>query len=580
MDRVGLERMQTDILILGSGGAGLFAALHAEAANPELDITVATKGLLGKCGCTRMVQGGYNVALHPGDSVERHFMDTIEGGKWLPHQELAWTLVTKAVERVRELENEIGCFFDRNSDGTLHGKAFAGQSFDRTVHKGDLTGIEIINRLMEQVWARPGVRRLEEHRALALIPSRGGGSVAGVLLADVRTGELRFVQAQAVLLATGGGPTMYRYHTPSGDKSMDGIAMALRAGLPLRDMEMVQFHPTGLLAGPETRMTGTVLEEGLRGAGGHLLDGGKRRFMADYDPKLERATRDVVSRAIYAEIKAGRTTRYGGVYLSMAHLGPEKVAKEFKGMVERCADCGFDLAGGLVEVVPTAHYFMGGLVGNPDTSTAWPGLFVAGEDASGMHGANRLGGNGVANSTVFGGIAGDAMPRWIAANPGHRTPDEGVLAAEFSRALHPFAQRSGDLNALRERLLDLMWDDVGVIRDAAKLDRAAEKLSDLEAELMETGIPDTGRVFNLTWHDWLNLRSLVETSRVIALAAKRRENSRGAHFRSDFPEPGDLLTSRFTVVRQQSGKLDILDQPVLFTRVRPGETLLETMAAE
>jgi len=580
MDRVGLERMQTDILILGSGGAGLFAALHAEAANPELDITVATKGLLGKCGCTRMVQGGYNVALHPGDSVERHFMDTIEGGKWLPHQELAWTLVTKAVERVRELENEIGCFFDRNPDGTLHGKAFAGQSFDRTVHKGDLTGIEIINRLMEQVWARPGVRRLEEHRALALIPSRGGGSVAGVLLADVRTGELRFVQAQAVLLATGGGPTMYRYHTPSGDKSMDGIAMALRAGLPLRDMEMVQFHPTGLLAGPETRMTGTVLEEGLRGAGGHLLDGGKRRFMADYDPKLERATRDVVSRAIYAEIKAGRTTRYGGVYLSMAHLGPEKVAKEFKGMVERCADCGFDLAGGLVEVVPTAHYFMGGLVGNPDTSTAWPGLFVAGEDASGMHGANRLGGNGVANSTVFGGIAGDAMPRWIAANPGHRTPDEDVLAAEFSRALHPFAQRSGDLNALRERLLDLMWDDVGVIRDAAKLDRAAEKLSDLEAELMETGIPDTGRVFNLTWHDWLNLRSLVETSRVIALAAKRRENSRGAHFRSDFPEPGDLLTSRFTVVRQQSGKLDILDQPVLFTRVRPGETLLETMAAE
>ena len=575
-----LERMQTDILILGSGGAGLFAALHAHAANPELDVTVATKGLLGKCGCTRMVQGGYNVALHPGDSVERHFMDTIEGGKWLSHQELAWTLVTQAVERVRELENEIGCFFDRTPDGTLHGKAFAGQSFDRTVHKGDLTGIEIINRLMEQVWARPGVRRLEEHRALALIPARESGSIAGVLLADVRTGELRFVAAQAVLLATGGGPTMYRYHTPSGDKSMDGIAMALRAGLPLRDMEMVQFHPTGLLAGPETRMTGTVLEEGLRGAGGYLLDGAKRRFMGDYDQKLERATRDVVSRAIYAEMKAGRTTRYGGVYLSMAHLGPQKVAKEFKGMVERCADCGFDLAGGLVEVVPTAHYCMGGLVCNPDTSTEWPGLFVAGEDASGMHGANRLGGNGVANSTVFGGIAGDAMPKWIASNPGHRVPDEDVLAAEFSRALHPFAQKPGDLNRLRERLLDLMWEDVGVIRDAAGLDRALANLSDLEAELLETGIADNGRVFNLTWHDWLNLRSLVETSRVIALAAKRRENSRGAHFRSDFPEPGDLLTSRFTVVRQQSGKLDILDQPVLFTRVRPGETLLETIAAE
>src|ERR1051326_2703013 len=454
MPHVALERIETDILILGSGGAGLFAALHAHAANPALDVTVATKGLLGKCGCPRMVQGGYNVALHPGDSVERHFMDTIEGGKWLPHQELAWTLVSKAVERVAELENEIGCFFDRNPDGTLHGKAFAGQSFDRTVHKGDLTGIEIIGRLMEQVWARPGVRRLEEHRALALIPARDGGSIAGVLLADIPTGELVFVAARAVLLATGGGPTMYRYHTPSGDKSMDGIAMALRAGLPLRDMEMVQFHPTGLLAGPQTRMTGTVLEEGLRGAGGHLLDGAKRRFMADYDPKLERATRDVVSRAIYAEMRAGRTTRHGGVYLSMGHLGPAKVAKEFKGMVERCADCGFDLAGGLVEVVPTAHYFMGGLKCEPDTSTGWPGLFVAGEDASGMHGANRLGGNGVANSTVFGGIAGDTMPKWIAANPGRRAPDEDALAAEISRALHPFAQEPGDVNSLRERLLD------------------------------------------------------------------------------------------------------------------------------
>src|SRR5216684_722866 len=369
MDRMTLTRLETDILILGSGGAGLFAALHAVDANPDLDVTIATKGLLGKCGCTRMVQGGYNVALNPGDSIERHFMDTIEGGKWLPHQELAWTLVSKAVERVRELENEIGCFFDRNPDGTLHGKAFAGQSFDRTVHKGDLTGIEIINRLMEQVWARPGVRRLEEHRALALIPARDGGSVAGVLLADIRTGELRFVAAQAVLLATGGGPTMYRYHTPSGDKSMDGLAMALRAGLPLRDMEMVQFHPTGLLAGPDTRMTGTVLEEGLRGAGGHLLNGAMHRFMADYDPQLERATRDVVSRAIHAEMRAGRTTEHGGLYIKMAHLGRENVRKQFKGMVERCADCGFDLAGGLVEVVPTAHYFMGGVVCNVDTST-------------------------------------------------------------------------------------------------------------------------------------------------------------------------------------------------------------------
>jgi fumarate reductase flavoprotein subunit len=355
---------------------------------------------------------------------------------------------------------------------------------------------------------------------------------------------------------------------------MDGLAMALRLGLPLRDMEMVQFHPTGLLAGPDTRMTGTVLEEGLRGAGGHLLNGAMRRFMGDYDDKLERATRDVVSRAIYAEMKASRTTPNGGVYIKMGHLGPAKVAKNFKGMVDRCRDCGFDLAGGLVEVVPTAHYFMGGVNCKADTTTDWPGLFVAGEDASGMHGANRLGGNGVANSTVFGGIAGDVMPRWIATKPGHRPPDEHVLAAEIARALYPFTCKPGNLNGLREKLLDAMWDDVGVVRDRAGLDRGIAALDAIEEELLATGLCNDGRVFNLTWHDWLNLRSLTEISRVIALAARKRENSRGAHFRSDCPEPGELATSWFTVARQTAGAIEITDQAVEFTHVKPGETLL------
>src|SRR5437660_2987498 len=337
-----LRRIETDILILGAGGAGLFAALHAKKAAPDLDVMIVVKGLLGKCGCTRMVQGGYNVALAEGDSVERHFMDTVEGGKWLNNQDLAWKLVTEAQVRIRELENELGCFFDRNPDGTVHQKAFAGQTFDRTVHKGDLTGIEIINRLMEQVWRRD-VRRLEDHRALDLIPAADQSGLAGVLLLDIRTGEPLLVRAHAVLLATGGGPTMYKYHTPSGDKSCDGMAMALRAGLPLRDMEMVQFHPTGLLAGPGTRMTGTVLDEGLRGAGGFLLNGLGERFMLNYDLRGERATRDVVSRAIYCEMQAGRTTPMGGVWIEMNHLDHDMVARSFPGMVKRCADSGFDL---------------------------------------------------------------------------------------------------------------------------------------------------------------------------------------------------------------------------------------------
>ena len=572
------DTADTDILILGSGGAGLFAALHAFQANPDLRITVATKGLLGKSGCTRMVQGGYNVAVNAGDSVERHFMDTIEGGKWLPNQELAWTLVTKAIERVRELENELGCFFDRNPDGTLHGKAFAGQTFDRTVHKGDLTGIEIMNRLMEQIWARP-INRLEEHRAIALLPAEGSQAIAGVLLIDIRTGAFKVVRAKAVLLATGGGPTMYKYHTPSGDKSMDGLAMALRYGMPLRDMEMVQFHPTGVLAGPGTRMTGTIIEEGLRGAGGYLLNGANERFMFNYHERGERATRDLVSQSMYREMMAGRTTPNGGIYISMGHLGPDNVRRQFKGMVERCDDCGFDLAGGLVEVVPTAHYMMGGVVCNVDTSTGIEGLYVAGEDAGGVHGANRLGGNGVANSTVFGGIAGDVMARDIAKGLGLRPPLAGLIEAEIARAEHPFSKSGGKLYQLRDRLLDLMWDKVGIIRDEPLMHQAVTGLDALEEELLATGVAGSGRAFNLTWHDWLNLRSQIEISRVIARAALKRENSRGAHFREDFPDAGDLAASRYTLVQVKENNLEVTDAPVIFSMIKPGETLLTAQDA-
>jgi len=566
-----VQRLDTDILILGSGGAGLFAALHAKRAAPELSVTVAVKGLLGKCGCTRMVQGGYNVALADGDSVERHFMDTIEGGKWLPDQELAWKLVTLAVERIHELENELGCFFDRNPDGTVHQKAFAGQTFDRTVHKGDLTGIEIISRLAEQVWARD-IRRLEEHRAVELLPARDGASVAGVLFIDMRTGAYVVVRARAVLLATGGGPTMYRYHTPSGDKSCDGLAMALRAGLRLRDMEMVQFHPTGLLAGPDTRMTGTVLEEGLRGAGGHLLNGAGERFMARYDPKAERATRDIVSRAMFEEMRRGATSPNGGLYISMAHLEEREVRRQFKGMVERCADCGFDLARGRVEVVPTAHYMMGGVEFAPDCTTALAGLYVAGEDSGGVHGANRLGGNGVANSTVFGAVAGDSMAPF-ARREALRDPDPAALDAARARCERPFAAKggSGALNGLRDALHDLMWSQVGIIRDAAGLRAAQGGLASLQEALLGVGVDSTDRAFNLTWHDWLNLDSLLEASRAITAAAIAREDSRGAHYRSDFPESGPLERSTFTSL-DRSLRVDM--KPVAFTRVRPGESLL------
>jgi fumarate reductase flavoprotein subunit len=572
-----MHTLDTDILILGAGGAGLFAALHAKRARPELDVTIAVKGLLGKCGCTRMVQGGYNVALAKDDSIERHFMDTIEGGGWLNNQELAWLLVSQAPVRVRELENEIGCFFDRNPDGTIHQKAFAGQTFDRTVHKGDLTGIEIINRLAEQIWRRD-VRRLEDHRALDLIPSADGSGLAGVYMLDMRTGEPLMVRARATLLATGGGPTMYLYHTPSGDKSCDGMAMALRAGLSLRDMEMVQFHPTGLLAGPGTRMTGTVLEEGLRGSGGHLIDQTGTRFMFEYDRRGERATRDIVSRAVMDRIRKGFTSPNGGVWISMGHLGPENVRREFKGMVERCADCGFDLAAGRVEIIPTAHYMMGGMVFAPDCSTTLPRLYAAGEDTGGVHGANRLGGNGVANSTVFGGLAGDAMARALRKEEKLADPDAAAIDTARARAFTPLGRRAGDLEGVRRRLYQVMWDDVGILRTAESLARAREALDDLAATVASMGVGHAEPRYNLTWMDRLNLENLILVSRAICAAADARTDSRGAHFREDYPEPSDLAASRYTVVHADDEGFNVTTEPVDFTRVRPGETLLPQLA--
>ncbi len=565
--------IDTDVLILGSGGAGLFAALHSLQKNPDLNVTIAVKGLLGKSGCTRMVQGGYNVALAPGDSIERHFMDTIEGGKWINNQNLAWTLVTEAQVRIRELENELGCYFDRNPDGSIHQKAFAGQSFDRTVHKGDLTGIEIINRLSEQVWSKH-INKLEDHRAIELVKAPDGQSLSGVLMIDMRSGEFVFVRARATLLATGGGPTMYRYHTPSGDKSCDGLSMALRAGLSLRDMEMVQFHPTGLIAGAQTRITGTIIEEGLRGFGGHLIGGDGKRFMKKYAKREELATRDIVSRGMFTEMRANNTGPNGGLFITMRHLNKTEVNNKFKGMVERCADCGFDLLSGLVEVVPTAHYMMGGIIFNEDCSTSLPGLFAAGEDTGGVHGANRLGGNGVANSTVFGGIAGDCIAKWLTKTRSFNEPDSTLIEKSKSECLTPFNNKPGNLEEIREKLHTSMWNDAGIIRDKMSLDRAQKEIKSLDIELNKSGISENSRAYNLAWHDWLNLKNLLLTSKAIIAAAEARDDSRGAHFREDFPEVRDIENSWFTCATLSSEKILVSREKVDFNLVKPGETLI------
>jgi succinate dehydrogenase/fumarate reductase flavoprotein subunit len=561
-----MDTLSADILILGSGGAGLMAALHAYDADPRLRIVVASKGLVGKSGCTRLVQGGFNAALDPRDSPERHFRDTIIGGQFLNDQDLAWVLVCEAPEMIRRLETKIGVFFDRREDGRIHQKAFAGQSFDRTVHRGDLTGIEIVSRLHEQLFARE-IRLLDETRAVDLIHDRAGGRIAGALLLRQGTGEFVLAQARVVVLATGGGPRMYTFSAPSLEKTGDGYAIAYRAHGELIDMEMMQFHPTGLLAGA-SRLSGMVLEEGLRGAGAHLRNGKGERFMARYDPaRMERATRDVVARASYLEIMEGRGTAAGGVLLDASHLGAQFVLEHFPGMARRCAEVGYDLARRPVDVTPTAHFHMGGVRIDQSCATGIPGLLVAGEDAGGVHGANRLGGNGVAESCVFGARAGLAAVHLCSALL-EATPDDREADEARRHATAPLGRAGGEnAFAIRDALLATMWRNVGLVRDESGLRLALDEIAALEGRLEHAGAPAEPRA-NLAWQQMLDCRNLLTVARLTATAALYRRESRGSHARSDFPERDD---ARWLVHVHQAAGREPWTEPVRLSRLTPRE---------
>jgi fumarate reductase flavoprotein subunit len=566
MSPLSIPVVQTDILILGAGGAGLCAALHAADSGKKIKILVAAKAIIGKGGCSRMVQGGYNVVLNPADSFEKHFVDTLKGGQFINDQELAWTLVSVAPERIKEMETKYGCFFDRNPDGTIHQKPFAGQSFDRTVHKGDLTGIEIVSRLSEQVFRRE-IDTLDEHRAIDLLWDKEGTRIVGALLLDMDRGEFLIAHARTTLVCTGGGPTMYKLFAPSLDKSADGIAMSYRAGAEMVDMEMVQFHPTGLIV-KGSNTSGTLLEEGLRGAGAQLFNALGERFMERYAPDVkERATRDVVSRSSFMEIIAGRGTPNGGVLIDASVMGPEFVEKNFPGMVERCKDYGYDLAHERVEVSPTAHFFMGGIKIDTRCHTDLDGLYAAGEDAGGVHGANRLGGNGIADSTVYGGIAGDTTANDVVGR--ELAPfDEKRIEEILKEAKAPLGREGGDLYLLRDTLRIGNWEKLGILREEKGLREGLQVIQELRERLNRVGVPG-GQACNIAWNDWLNLRNLLDVSEMIGRSALERKESRGAHYRSDFPKKNNREYLENIFIKRHNGEMKLYERPVNLNHLKP-----------
>jgi fumarate reductase flavoprotein subunit len=564
-----VEVIKADALILGSGGAGLFAALHLYDKNPHLKIILATKGLMGKSGCSRMVQGGFNVVLNENDSLEKHFADTLKGGAFINDQELAWTLVNDAPKTIHELEVKVGCFFDRAEDGRIHQKAFAGQSFDRTVHVADLTGIQIIGRLTDQIFAR-NIIVLEETRGLDLLTSDDGNRVVGAVLANIRTGEMLAVNTKVTIVATGGAASMYKISAPSVDKTGDGMGMCFRAGAEFVDMEMVQFHPTGLIAG-QSRLSGSLLEEGLRGAGARLYNGLGERYMERYDPEhLERSTRDRVARAGYMEIMAGRGTENSGLYLDASHLGAKFVEEKFPGMVERVKDIGRDLAREKVEITPTSHYQMGGVKIDIRCRSNLKGLLVAGEDAGGTHGANRLGGNGICDSTVFGRRAGD-MAAELALQENLHPFRESQAEAIRMRWLRPFLNESGqDIYPIRDEIKNLMWEKVGLVRTGKQMEEAIGRLGDLAQDVDRTQVENRQLVrYNMEWHNIIDVTNSIAVCTMVAHSALRREESRGAHYREDFTGTDNKnWLVNIHLARKGERGIELTTKPVNLTRLK------------
>jgi succinate dehydrogenase / fumarate reductase flavoprotein subunit/fumarate reductase flavoprotein subunit len=567
-----MEKIKTDILIIGMGGAAQLAALNAFDANPDLNILIVTKALRGKGGCSRMVQGGFNVVLNPGDSHEKHFRDTLKGGHFINNQELAKTLVEQATPTIKEMETLYGCFFDRNPDGTVHQKAFAGQSYDRTVHKGDLTGIEIISRTTEQILKRQ-IPVLEEHRALDLLSDETGKQVTGALVMDLKKGSFIAVEASATIMATGGGPTHYRFCAPGPEKRVDGLAMLYRAGAWMMDLEMVQFHPTGLII-PDSVVAGSLLEEGLRGAGAHLVNADGERYMLRYDPEAkERATRDVVSRSSYLEMMEGRAFDHGGVHIVASHLGAEFVEKNFPGMCQRCRIFGYDLARKPVPVSPTAHYMMGGATIDIHGRTSLERLFCAGEDSGGVHGANRLGGNGIADSCVYGRLVGKAVAEYLRTQEG-KVPEtaSGQIEALIAHYTEPFNRTDGDgLFELRDRLQELNWNQVGVVRNEKDLSDGIDEFRAMQTQAARISIRGV-RAYNMSWNEYISLLNMLEVSQIVAHSALQRKESRGAHYRSDYPEKNDDYGLFNTFLRKDDQNAPLVEtRPVEFPYFKPGD---------
>ena len=585
------QTYQYDVLIVGAGGAGLRAAI--EAASTGVTVGLICKSLLGKAH-TVMAEGGMAAAMGHNDDRDNwqvHFADTMRGGQYVNNWRMAELHAKEAPDRVRELE-AWGAVFDRTPDGRINQRNFGGHRYPRLAHVGDRTGLELIRTLQDHT-VYLGVTVHMEHTVIELLMD--DGHVSGVLAYDRERGRFHAFAAKAVVLATGGVGRAYKITSNSWEGTGDGHALAYRAGAELIDMEFVQFHPTGMVWPPSVK--GILVTEGVRGEGGVLKNSEGRRFMFDdipenYRPQTasdpeegwrytqgdktarrppELLTRDHVARCIRREVKAGRGSPHGGVFLDIAWIkekmpgAAEHIKRKLPSMYHQFKELAdLDITQEPMEVGPTTHYIMGGIRVDGDTQESTiPGLFAAGECAAGINGANRLGGNSLSDLIVFGKRAGE----YAAAHAKtRRAPvlNDAAIDAATKAALAPFDRGTAGENPykVQQDLQETMQDLVGIVRVEAEMQESLVRLDALNARAARAGV-DGHREYHTGWHAALDLRNLLAVSEAIARSALERRESRGGHFRDDYPDKSaEFATFNVAVKRNPTGAMDVVRRPI------------------
>jgi succinate dehydrogenase / fumarate reductase flavoprotein subunit len=553
-----VDLVETDVLIVGAGAAGLRAAI--ELAREGVDVVVLGKRGYGDAH-TVWAAGGINASLgnlDPDDRWQIHAADTIGEGHFVNDPRAVEILAREAPERILELR-DWGCPFSLTEDGELNQRYFGAQSFRRTCFAGDRTGEALLGTLVAKA-KEEGVPYREDVYVTKLLKS--GERVSGAAGFDMRTGRRLLFGARAVVLAAGGYTSIYRRGSSRPDENNgDAMALAYEAGAALKDMEFVQFHPTGMIEPEE--MDGRLVTEAVRGEGGRLYNAKGERFMERYSPKhMELDARDVVARANYREIQEGRGTPDGAVLLDISHRDPGYIKERLPNMYEQFMEQGVDITEQSMKVSPTAHYGMGGIEVDPQTcATAVDGLFAVGESTAGVHGANRLGGNSLAETVVFGKILGEHLAHTLDDLLPHVPLEEGAAREHFA-ALDALAARTGgsEPEELIDELRDLVWDHAGIVRTGEGLREGIEKLRDLEERAGELRIPEASPSWRL--EHVLNLRAMLTAAEAVMRSALAREESRGAHHREDFPVEAAAWRKNILCAKDEGGGVHLWTEPV------------------